>query len=606
MASENRSIDAELFIPMFLTDGIRKAVQVAESLEIDCSKVGERVDNLYQMLLYASCIVNATPSIYQRPLRRILPEISKNLSRALKFVRKCGKTGILHHFTIITASDFQEIYHLLDASLADLNWIITVFEYCSSDQDSIAVGLPPIAAKNPILSLVWSLISSTQMSSLRNRIEAAKELASLAFENDRNKRIIVEEGGISPLLKLLQEGPNFDAQTAAASVLCSLATDQDAVQKIVGEMGIPIIVQVLTNSVMRVQVHVANLISIMVESNSVAQEEFARENAIGLLVSLLSFGTFARKAKLTESTRSTNFRSLPTISEEFELNSSMQYCEKRKNENPDMKLKLRINCSKALWMLLRGSTSNSKRIIETKGPFFLAKHVEGKKGEFQLNCLMSVMEIAKAAEFDTDIQAALKSNSDAVKTVVDQLLKVLEEEYRSSFRIAAIKSIGSLALIFPEKETRVIDLLVEELDQDHPEIAIEAIIALGKFTSSENYLSAQHSKAIVRLNGVPPLMRLVKVNENSMLHGLILLCYLALHKECSGALEKAKVLSALEVATHSSVAKNPLLGKLIPKAIYHLKFYQAGIEPNMYRISSGKFEEKVGLKTYALLGCSSV
>ncbi|OVA20629.1 Armadillo [Macleaya cordata] len=601
MASEDqRSIEAELFIPMFLIDGIREAVEVARSLEIDCSKVGEQADSLCQMLFFASSIASATP-IYQHPLRRILAEVSKNLSRALKFVRK--NTGILRHFTIITSSNFQEIYDLLDASLADLNWIITVFEYCSSNQVSIAVGLPPIAAKNPILSLVWSLIASIQMGTLSNRIEAAKELASFAFENDRNKRIIVEEGGISPLLKLLQEGPNFDAQTAAAWVLCSLATDQDAVQKIVGELGIPIIVQVLTNSALRVQVHVANLISIMAENNAVAQEEFGRENAISSLVSLLSF--VPSKAKL-KSSRSPNFRSLPAINEDLELNSSMQYREEKENGNPDMKLKLRINCSKALWMLLRGSASNSKRIIETKGLFYLAKHIDGKKEEFQLNCLMSVMEIAKAAEFDTDIQAALKINSDAIKAVVDQLLKVLEEENRSSFRIAAIKSIGSLAVIFPQKKTRVIDLLVEELDENSPEIAIEAIIALGKFACSENYLSAKHSKAIVRLNGVPPLMRLIKVNENSMLHGLILLSYLALHKKCSGALEKAKVLSALEVAAQSSLARNPLLEKLIPKAIYHLKLYQAGIEPNLYRISSGKSAGKVGLKTYTILGCSSV
>ncbi|KAL8205895.1 hypothetical protein R6Q57_009446 [Mikania cordata] len=37
------------------------------------------------------------------------------------------------------------------------------------------------------------------------RIEVANELCSLANVNNRNKKIIAEEGGIPPLLKLLKE-----------------------------------------------------------------------------------------------------------------------------------------------------------------------------------------------------------------------------------------------------------------------------------------------------------------------------------------------------------------------------------------------------------------
>nr|DAD30827.1 TPA_asm: hypothetical protein HUJ06_009678 [Nelumbo nucifera] len=527
--AEEKSIEEELWFPVLLADRVRKAVEEAESFKLDCSEVGKQVDRLSQMLRSALRLANSTPSLYERPVRRIVADVSKNLERALTLVRKCKRSGVLRRVvTITSATDFRKLFNLLDASIGDMKWLLSIL-----DSDGSGGGtLPPIASNDPILSYVWSFVAAIQMGPLPERVEAANELASLASDNDRNKKIIVEEGGVPPLLKLLKEGASPDAQIAAATALFNLATDQERVQHIAAELGIPIIVQVLCDSPMRVQIVLANLVSRMAEHDQLAKEEFARENAIRPLVSFLSFETFLDEPK------------------------------------PQ---------SEALWRLSKGSVSNSRRITETKGLLCLAKLIESEQGELQLNCLLTIMEITAEAEANADLRrAAFKTNYPPAKAVVDQLLRVIREVTSPSLLIPAIKSIGSLARTFPARETRVIGPLVSQLSNRNPDVATEAAIALEKFACPENFLCAEHSKAIIDFEGVPPLMRLLRGNENAQLHGLSLLCYLALHAGNSEALERARALTILEGAARTVATQYPSLRELIPKAIYHLEVYQAG------------------------------
>nr|DAD34466.1 TPA_asm: hypothetical protein HUJ06_005106 [Nelumbo nucifera] len=287
--AEEKSIEDELYSPILLAERVRKAVEEAESFKLDCSEVGKQVDRLSQMLRSAVRLANSNPSLYERPVRRIVAEVSKNLERALALVRKCKRSGVLRRVvTITSATDFRKLFNLLDASIGDMKWLLSIL-----DSDGSGGGtLPPIASNDPILSYVWSFVAAIQMGPLPERVEGANEIASLARDNDRNKKIIVEEGGVPPLLKLLKEGASPDAQIAAATALSNLATDQQRVRHIATELGIPIIVQVLCDSPMRVQVSVANLVSRMAEHDQLAKEEFARENAIRPLVSLLSFDMF--------------------------------------------------------------------------------------------------------------------------------------------------------------------------------------------------------------------------------------------------------------------------------------------------------------------------
>ncbi|KAI8022456.1 hypothetical protein LOK49_LG03G00248 [Camellia lanceoleosa] len=578
MMEENR-IEDVLSFPILLSERIRNSVSEAGTFQADCTELGKQADRLSQMLRSSVRLSTAAgAAFYDRPARRIAADLSKNLDRALTLVRKCkGRSVLRRVVTIVTQADFRKIQNLLESSIADMNWLLSIY-----DKDSIVLSLPPIASNDPILSWVWSFIASIHLGQLNDRIEAANELASLARDNDRNKKMIVEEGGVPPLLKLLKENSSQEAQIAAAIALFNLSDDQERVQLIVDELGIPIIVQILGDSPMRVQIRVANLVSRMAEHDNVAKEEFARENAIRPLVTLLSFEPFMDDPYQ----KPQSIHSIVQISKEKEMNSNhrshlSQHRKEREKETVEVKHELKTSCAEALWKLAKGSVSNSRRITETKGLLCLAKLIEKEKGELQFNCLMALMEITAAAESNADLRrAAFKTNSPAAKAAVDQLLNIVNDSDNPSLQIAAIKSIGSLAHTFPARETRVISPLVKQLGHRNQDVATEATISLVKFACPENFLCMEHSKTVIEFNGVPPLMKLLRGGERTQLHGLVLLCYLAINVGNSEALEQARVLNALEGAERTVAAQYPELKELVSKAIYHLNLYHAGALPH--------------------------
>lgn len=606
MGSEEKRIEEELSHPILLSERVRSAVEEAESFKLECSEVGKQVERLSQNLRSAVRLATSNSSLYERPIRRILSEVSKNLNRALTLVRKCKRRSVLHRVVNITsATDFRKVSNFLDASIGDMGWLLQVLE-SDGVNEGIELSLPPIASNDPILSWVWSFIASVQMGQLNNRIEAANQLASFADDNDRNKKIIVEEGGIPPLLKLLKEGASPDAQIASGTALFHLANNEDRVRSIVDEVGVPVIVKVLGNSPMRVQILMASLVAKMAENDPVAQEDFARENAIRPLVSLLSFETFVDDLKLQPGNKKHSIHSIVQINKDIDKNLSstpnhhlhrpysssysslhsdssssraVHQRKERESEKPEVKWKLKTKCAEALWMLAKGSVSNSKRITETKGLLCLAKLIEKQEGELQFNCLMTIMEITCAAESNADLRrSAFKTNSSAAKAVVEQLLRVIKESESPTLQTAAIRAIGSLARTFPARETRVINPLVAQLSNKNQDVATEAAISLGKFACPDNFICTDHCKAIIEFNGVPPLMRLLRENEQTQFHGLVLLCYLAIYAGDNEAFEQARVMTALE-GSDRTVAQHPELRELVSKAINHLNLYHAGVNP---------------------------
>ncbi|MCL7025690.1 hypothetical protein MKW94_019397 [Papaver nudicaule] len=599
-------MEEEFSYLILLADRIRKTVEETELFKHECLEVGKQVNHLSQM--FRSVIrlstntttgnantssTNGQSSFYERPIRRIITEVTRNLEKALALVCKCRRGNCFFHFltiTITSVADFRKVFIHLDTSIADLEWILSVYDFSALETNGIVLSLPPIACNDPILSWVWSFIAVLHMAPFSFRVEAANELASLAKDNDRNKKIIVEEGGIPPLLRLLKQGSSSpDCQIAVANALYNLATDRQRIRTIVFEHGAPIIVQVLNESTMSVQISVANLVSRMAKNDPAAQEEFARENIIRPLVSLLSFDTFLDEPKL-QPQRPTSLHSLVKINKDLQgggggksnvgsrCSSGANNKYERENENPDVKLKLKISCAEALWMLSKESISNSRRITQTKGLLCLAKIIEKEKGDLQMNCLMTVMEITAAAEVNADLRrAAFKTNSRAAKAVVEQLLTLVQEEMSPALQIPAIRSIGSLARTFHARETRIINLVVLQLGNSNMDVATEAAIALGKFACPENFLCVEHSKTIIQYGGVTPLLRLLRPgNDRAQIHGLILLCYLALNVDSGEGLQRAR--SALEGAARSSILlQNPSLRDLIPKAISHLEVYDTGV-----------------------------
>ncbi|GAA0168965.1 hypothetical protein Leryth_008061 [Lithospermum erythrorhizon] len=597
---EEKRIEEVLSYPILLSDRLRTALDEANYFTTDCSDVVKLSDKISDMLKAVVRLCTSSPStLYERPIRRIVFDVTKNLERAFTLIKKCKKRSFLHRVVnIVSVSDFRKVVGFLDSSCADMKWLLSIFD------GGIVLSLPPIASNDPILSWVWSYIASIYSGSVSDKVESANELASLAKDNDRNKKIIVEEGGVVPLLKLLKENSSPEGQVAAAVSLCYLANEEERVRVIVGEAGVSVIVQVLGDSPMRVQIYVAKLVALMAEHCQLAQEDFARENVIRPLVTSLSFDIFIEDMKVKVAAKQ-NIHTLVQINKELERKSlgssissssrpglgsplSMHYPEgsnrggnhrkDREYERPEVKLELKVNCAKALWMLARNSLSNSKKITETKGLLCLAKLVEKEHGELQVNCLMTIMEITTAAESNADLRrAAFKANSPAAKAVVDQLLRIMKECSDSTLLVPAIRAIGSLARTFPARETRVIGPLVEHLSNRSPEVAAEAAEALGKFVASENYLHVEHSKTIIDFNGVPPLMKMLRSHERAQLHAFILLCHLASNVGENEALEQARVLNALEGVDRALISQHPELKELIPKARYHLNVYHSGM-----------------------------
>ncbi|GMH31121.1 hypothetical protein Nepgr_032964 [Nepenthes gracilis] len=582
---EEKPIEEELSHPVLLSERVRKAAGEAAFFKSDCAEVEKQADRLSQMLRTAVRYATSNASIYERPVRRISAEVSKNLERALTLVRKCRRRSIFHRVVnIVSAADFRKIFALLDATIGDMRWLLSVFDCNDGGMGSgggIFISLPPIASNDPILSWVWSFIASVQVGQLPDRVEAANELASLARDNDRNKKIIVEEGGVPPLMKLLKENLSPDSQMAAATALWNLVNDRERVKVIVDHLGVPLIVNVLNTAPMRVQIRMANLVARMAEYDLLAKEEFARENVIRPLVSLLSFETFDEDDQKFQLGKQ-SIDSIVQINKDLERNERKDsnhqrrklypslsfYSElssrggrqrkERENESQDVKRALKVSCAEALLMLARDSVYNSRRIAETKGLLCLAKLIEKEQGELQRNCLVAVMEIAATAESDADFRrAAFKTNSPAAKAVVDQLLRLIKVSEDPSLQIPAIKAVGSLARTFPARELRVIGPLVSQLSNKDQAVATEAAIALQKFANPGNFLCNEHCKSIIEFNGIPPLMKLLRGSDRTQSNALSLLCYLAIHASNNEDLVLARVLTTLEGADHTSAAQKP-------------------------------------------------
>lgn len=588
---EEKSIQDELTDQILLAERVIKSAQEAESSKLECSELAKQSTQLAHLLRSIVRLTPSTQSLYEPPLRRIITDSSMNLLRVLNLVRKCKHSGVLRLvFAITTTADFRKVSNLLESSIADIKWLISIYD----SESGTNLSLPPIASNDPILAWVWSFIATVQMGQLKDRVEAANELASLARDNYRNMKIIVQEGGVAPLLKLLKDGASAEAQMAAATALYNLGTDQEKVKSIASEVSaVSIVVKAIGESPMRVQIVLVNLVARMAELDEGVREDLGRENVHRPLVTLLGMDVVVEEAK-TPSGKPTSIHSLVQINKEvskksFHSNSSSSLSlysdgssrggrKEREAESPDMKHKLKISCAGALWKLSKGSLHNSRKITDTKALVCLAKLIEKEHGELQINCLMTVMELAAVAELHADLrQVAFKPNSPAARVILDQLLRVLNEENSPQLLIPTIKSIGSLARTFPAKETRILGPLVKQLGHKSADVATEAAIALGKFVAPDNFNCVEHSKAIIDFNGVPHLMHLLKSNDRPRKHEFVLCCCLAIHVGNSPALEQARALSVIEGAARPMLAHHPELRDLFAKAVDHLTLYQAGV-----------------------------
>ncbi|KAH0973535.1 hypothetical protein GBA52_025691 [Prunus armeniaca] len=253
--------------PIQLADQVTKAAEEASSSKQECFELKSKTEKLALLLRQAA---RASSDLYERPTRRIIDETEQPPSSG-----KCPSQ--------------------LENSIGDLSWLLRVSAPADSREDGY-LGLPPIAANEPILCLIWEQIAILHTGSVDDRSDAAASLVSLAKDNDRYGKLIIEEGGVGPLLKLIKEG-KMEGQEYAAEALGLLGRDPESVEHMIHAGVCSVFAKILKEGPMRVQAMVARAISELASHYPKCQDLFAQHNIIRLLVSHLAFETVQEHSK---------------------------------------------------------------------------------------------------------------------------------------------------------------------------------------------------------------------------------------------------------------------------------------------------------------------
>ncbi|KAI3784587.1 hypothetical protein L1987_43689 [Smallanthus sonchifolius] len=610
--------------PIQLADQLIKFADEACNNKQECAELKSKTEKLAGLLRQAA---RASNDLYERPARRIIDDTEQVLDKALAMVLKCRNNGFVKRvFNLIPAAAFRKMSSQLENSIGDVSWLLRVSAPNNSTGEYL--GLPPIAANEPILCLIWEQIAILHTGTLDDRSDAAASLGSLARDNDRYGKLIIEEGGITPLLKLVKEGKP-EGQENAATAIGLLGRDHESVEQMLQAGVCSVFVKILKESPMKVQAVVAWAVSELVKHYQKCQDLFAQHNIVRLLVGHLAFETVEEHSKYAiTSNKPTsihavvlasnntngvhhNHINMPTNDDEFKsrvphpgLNKQQPFkmhnvvattmtmkdglkpsngslpdqktenvVIKKQNihhtsslslsanslhkgrelEDPATKAYMKSMAARALWFLAKDNSTICKSITESRALLCFAVLLEKGTEEVRYNSAMAVMEITGVAEKDPELRrAAFKPNSPACKAVIEQLLQIIEKA-NSPLLLPCVRAIGNLARTFRATESRMIQPLVQLLEEPEAEIAKEAVNALTKFACTENYLHVDHSKAIISAGGAKHLIQLVYFGEQMVkTPALILLCYIAKHVADSEDLAQAEVLTFLEWASKQS------------------------------------------------------
>ncbi|EYU30801.1 hypothetical protein MIMGU_mgv1a027091mg [Erythranthe guttata] len=559
-----------LATPIQLTDQVIKAAGEAATFKQECSELKSKTEKLAGLLRQAA---RASNDLYERPTRRIIEDTEQVLEKGLALVLKCRGNGIVKRvFTIIPAAAFRKMSSQLENSIGDVSWLLRV-SATATDRDDEYLGLPPIAANEPILCLIWEQIAILYTGSVDSRADAAASLVSLAKDSVRYGKLIIEEGGVGPLLKLVKEG-KLEGQESAPKAIGLLGKDPESVEHMIQAGVCSVFAKILKEGPMKVQGVVAWAVSELAAHYPKCQDLFLQHNTIRLLVSHLAFETVEEHSKYTVISKATSMHAaVPNLS------LSGVSTKAREVEDPETKTYMKAMAARALWHLAKGNSPICRSITESRALLCFAVLLEKGPPEVQFNSAMALMEITAVAEEDSELRrSAFKPNSPACKAVVDQLFRVIDNPH-SELLVPCVKSIGNLARTFKATETRMISPLVKLLDENVAEadVSREACIALTKFACVENYLHMDHSKAIIDAGGAKHLVQLVYLGGQIVQScALILLSYIAMNVPDREELAKAEVLAVLEWASKQSfLIQIETVDNLLPEAKGKLELYQS-------------------------------
>ncbi|GAU30475.1 hypothetical protein TSUD_18550 [Trifolium subterraneum] len=192
-----------------LADRVTKAAEEVSSFkQQECGDIKSKADKLSNLLKQAAMV---STELYEQPALLILFEIERVLNKALSLLFK----KLI--FIIIPASTFRKTSSQLENSIGDVSWLL----YISSHDNQYVeeyLGFPPISTNDPMIGFIWDQIASLCTGKPEDRSNAALILALLAHQSDRFAKIIMAEGGVVPLLKLMKEGNTQGQENAATAI----------------------------------------------------------------------------------------------------------------------------------------------------------------------------------------------------------------------------------------------------------------------------------------------------------------------------------------------------------------------------------------------------
>ncbi|CAM8986672.1 hypothetical protein QQ045_006826 [Rhodiola kirilowii] len=292
--------------PIQLADQVVKLADEAANNKQECAELKSKTVKLVDLLRQAA---RASSDLYERPTRRIIDDTEQVLEKAHALVLKCRSNGVMKRlFTIIPAASFRKMSAQLENSIGDVSWLLRV-SAPAEDRGDEYLGLPPIATNEPILCLIWEQIAILYTGSLDDRSDAAASLVSLARDNDRYGKLIIEEGGVGPLLKLVKEGKP-EGQENAARAIGLLGRDPENVEHMIHAGVCSVFAKILKEGPMKVQAVVAWAVSELAGNYPKCQDLFHQHNIIRLLVSHLAFETVQEHSKYAIVSKATSIHAV--------------------------------------------------------------------------------------------------------------------------------------------------------------------------------------------------------------------------------------------------------------------------------------------------------
>ncbi|BAF26077.1 uncharacterized protein [Oryza sativa Japonica Group] len=301
-------VKAMLARPIQLADEVAKQCGAARCFRAECGELKARADKLAALLRQA-----ARADLYDRPAARIMAGAQQALLKASSLAARCasGHPRLRRLFTLSPAAGFPRTVALLDTALEDVAWLLRISSPRSGGgggggggggdddgdgDDGDLRGLPNIAQNEPILFLIWDHVARLHTGGLAARADSAANLASLARDSQHFAKLIIEEDGVPPLLRLLKEGTD-DGQEAAARALGLLGCDDESIDKLVQAGVCSVFAAALKDPPMRVQAAVADAIGTLADRSATCQELFAQNNAVRYLVGHLASGTIQEHSR---------------------------------------------------------------------------------------------------------------------------------------------------------------------------------------------------------------------------------------------------------------------------------------------------------------------